>query len=156
MLGIAIFVTLVVFVKKTSAGVAILGLLAGVLLNQLLGTWVIGLLPSTSSSVRVYVPVVVQLVLTFLPMLVSLFAVKVHRSNPVLSLLTSIMLGILVVFFGVQILQPLSFVPASITTSGFLFFLDPYENAILAAAAVLAVLEMTLTHSVRKEPKKKN
>ena len=84
-LGIAVIVVAAVFIRKTSGGVAILSLLAGVLLNQLLGDWLVTLMPVAASSASEYVPIVVRLLILFIPVVAALVAVKVHKQNAVLS-----------------------------------------------------------------------
>lgn len=152
--GIVLLTVLVVMFRKTSAGVAVLGLLAGVMLDQLLGAWIIGLLPSQATGLSEYVPVVVHLLVTFAPVVASLVAVKVARHNAVLSLLTSLVLGFLIMYFGLKIVSPLPLVAEAAKNSGLLHFLEPYQNAILAASAILAITEMIISHHT-KDPKEK-
>jgi len=157
-LGIAVFVVIAVMIRKTSAGVGILALFAGLMLDQLLSGWLTGLLPKQATSLSDYVPIVVRLLVTFTPMVIALVAVKVSRHNAVLSILTSLVLGFLVTYFGLKILTPLPHVAFATKNSGLLTFLDPYQTAILAAGAVLALVEMTLSYrssvSAEKNTKK--
>lgn len=145
-LVIALLVVVVVFLRKTSAGVAILALLAGVMLDQLIGSWVLGFLPSQNTINGQYVTVVVHLLITFIPVAATLVAVKVSHHNAVLSLLSSLMLGFLITYFGLQIIAPLPAVSSAAKNSGLLHFLEPYQNAILAGAAILALIEMVMSH----------
>ena len=145
-LGIVLLVVLAVLLRKTSAGIGVMGLLAGVLLDQLLSTWLINLLPQQASSASQYVPVAVHLLVTFVPVVASLIAVRVSKHNVVLSLLTSLVLGFLVVFFGLKIVAPLPQVAEAAKNSGLLTFLNPYQNIILSGSAVLALVEMILSH----------
>ncbi len=154
-LGLTLLIVVAVFVRKTSAGVAVLGLLAGVLLDQLLSAWVLGLLPHSELQKTPYIAVVVHLLITFAPVVASVIAVKVSRHNAVLSLITSLTLGFLVTFFGVQIVSSLPQVVVATNNSGLLHFLQPYQNAILAGSAVLAVVEMIASHHAKPEDKKK-
>jgi len=149
-LAVALLVALIVLVKKTSAGVGLLSLLAGVLLDQLLATWVLRQLPVVEGGLSTYVPVVVRLLLTFTPVVVSLVSVKVHRHNAVMSLITSLVLGFMLVYFGLKILAPLPGVSSAAANAGILVFLAPYQNAILSAGAVLAIAEMVISH--KKQP----
>lgn len=156
-LGVALLVVMAVFLRKTSAGVATLALLAGVLLDQLLSPWVISLLPKEATALSTqYVPVVIHLLITFIPVVATLVAVKVSKHNAVLSLLCSLMLGFLIVFFGLKIVTPLPVVSVAAKNSGLLTFLNPYQNAILAAAAVLAILEMIMSHRSKNPRDKKH
>lgn len=156
-LCIALLVVLIVFVRRTSPGVAIFALLAGVLLDQMLSDWVTGLLPAQTLLMASYVAVAVHLLITFLPVIVSLVAVKVTHRNSVLSLLTSLALGFLIVSFGLKIVAPLSFASYAANNSGLLTFLDPYLNLILTASAILALIEMISSHKItHKESKKKS
>jgi hypothetical protein len=151
-LGVTGLVVVAVFLRKTSAGVAILALLAGVLLDQLLS---INKLPAQASSFGDYAPAIVHLLITFTPVVASLVAVKVHKHNAVLSLLTSLVLGFLIVFFGVKLLIPLPGLKQFVNDGGLLQFLQPYQNVILTASAVLAVVEMVMSHREHKLDKKK-
>lgn len=159
-LGIALIIVVAVFIRKTSAGVGILALLAGVLLDQLLSGWVIGLLPKQATDLSSqYVPVAVHLLVTFIPVGATLVAVKVRRHNAVLSLLSSLVLGFLVFLFGLKIIAPLPMVAKAARNSGLLTFLSPYQNLILSAAAILALIEMIASHRAKdshdKHEKKK-
>jgi hypothetical protein len=154
-LGLTLLIVAAVFIRKTSAGVAVLGLLAGVMLDQLLSSWLLGLLPPSTLQKSEYVPVVVHLLITFAPVVASVVAVKVSRHNAVLSLLTSLMLGFLVTFFGIQIVAPLPQVVEAAKNSGLLHFLQPYQNAILAGGAILAVVEMIASHHAKPAAKSK-
>lgn len=154
-LGVVLLVVIAVFLRKTSAGVAVLSLLAGVMLDQLLGSWLIGLLPEQASSLSEYVPVVVHLLVTFTPVVASIVAVKVARHNMVLSVLTSLTLGFLIVFFGLKIVALLPFVSEAASNAGLLTFIAPYQNTVLAVSAVLAVIEMIMSHQSGIIDKKK-
>jgi hypothetical protein len=145
--GLTFLVILLVMLKKTSAGVAILALLAGVLLDQLLADWLIGFMPNQGESTMLYATATVHLILTFVPMLISIIAVKVGKHHIVPSLLASIALGFLITFFGTKLILPLPIVPEDAKTSGLLVFLQPYQNVILAASALIAVFEMTLSYN---------
>ena len=153
---VVLFIVGIIFVRKTSPGVAILGLLAGVLLDQLLAQWVFGFIPPDSLTLSPYVPIIVHLLLTFTPVFVAIGAVKSPKKNAVLALLTSLALGFLMVFFGIQIMTAVPEVAAEAKNSGLFHFLDPYDNAILAAGAVLAVVEMVASHRIKNNAKKKH
>lgn len=153
--GTVFVVVLVVFVRKSSAGIAILSLLAGVLLDQLLASWIIGSIPAIDSAASQYIPIIIHLFIVFGPVVASLVALKVPKHSVVLSLLTSLILGFLVVSFGLKIIAPLPFVNEAAKNSGLLTFLDPYKNAILACSALLAVAEMIISHRTKFGDKKK-
>lgn len=157
-LAIPLLITCVVMVKKTSAGVAVIGLLAGVMLDQMLTTWIIGELPVSATSMNQYIPLAVRILVTLAPSIASLAAVKVHRHNAVLALLTSLLLGFLVVYFVLQILAPIPEIAEATKKSGLLSFIRPYHNQILAASATLAIIEMIASHrtgvAYNKEKKK--
>lgn len=144
--AVVLVIVLVVVLRRTSAGVAVLALLAGVLLDQLLSVWVINALPSQTSPMDVYLNVVVHLLLTFTAMVVAIVAVKANRQSIVIPLLTSLLLGFLVVFFGLQILAPIPVITTVASNSGLITFLSPYQNPILAASAILAVVSMVADH----------
>ncbi len=158
-LGVSLFTVAVVMIRKTSAGVAILSLLAGVLLDQLLTSWILTELPEPSTSFGEYLPLAIRLLVTFTPVVASLLAVKVHRHNPALALVTSLALGFLVMYFGLKVVDSLPAVQ-QLATSGLLSFLAPYQNAILASGAVLAVTEMVASHqqssALNKKKKRKD
>lgn len=143
---VPLVIATVVMVRKTSAGVAVLGLLAGVMLDQLLTTWILGELPASATSMSQYMPLMVRIFVTLAPSAASLAAVKVHRHNAVLALLTSLLLGFLVVYFVLQILAPMPEVATATKKSGLLSFIRPYHNQILAVSAILAVIEMIASH----------
>lgn len=153
-LVIALLVVLVVMLRKTSAGVAILALLAGVMLDQLLAEWLTGLLPSAPSGFKQYIPVIIHLLVTFAPVVVALIAVKVHRHNLILSVLASLLLGFLLVYFGVKIVEVLPAIERPAKNAGLLHFLQPFQNTILASSAVVALIEMVLSHRQTKASKK--
>lgn len=144
--AITVLIILFVMIRKTSAGVAILALLAGVLLDQLLSTWVIGFIPAQNQQTSLYITAAVHMLITFTPAVISVIAVKVGKHHIVPSLLASIALGFLITFFATKIILPLPFVPEDAKASGLLVFLQPYEKEILAASAVIAVIEMTLSY----------
>lgn len=146
-LAITLLVTFLVMLRKTSAGVAILALLAGVLLDQLLSQWVFGFVPQQADTTMLYAEAALHLIITFTPAVVALVAVKVGKHHVVPSLLASIALGFLITFFGTKIILPLPFIPEEAKASGLLVFLQPYQNEILAASAVIAVFEMVLSYS---------
>lgn len=154
--GFVLFIAVLVFVRKTSPGVAVLGLLAGVLLDQLLSPWILGYIPPESLTYTQYVPVAVHLLLTFIPVFVAIAAVKAPKKNTVLALLTSLMLGFLMIFFGIQIVSSIPEVANESKNSGLFHFLDPYDNAILAAGAVLAIIEMAASHRTKGLDKNKH
>lgn len=139
-------IVLIVVLRRTSAGVAVIALLAGVLIDQLLSTWIINAIPNQSSSMDIYVNVVVHLLLTFTPMVVAITAVNANRKSVVVPLLTSLLLGFLVVYFGVQILAPIPQLTTEANNSGLITFLSPYQNPILAASAILAIVSMVADH----------
>lgn len=153
--GVVLLVVVAIMIRKTSAGVAVLGLLAGVMLDQLLGSWLISLLPTEAAGLSEYVPVIIHLLVTFVPVGVSITAVKAAKHNPILSLLTSLVLGFLIVFFGLKIVAPLPVVNEAAKNSGLFHFLDPYQNLILSASAVVAIAEMVLSHRIKSDDKKK-
>lgn len=144
--GLTVLVILFVFLRKTSAGVAILALLAGVLLDQLLSSWIISFIPNQNDQTMLYLAAAVHLGLTFIPALVAVVAVRVGKHHIVPSLLASIALGFLITFFGTKIVLGLPIIPEEAKDSGLLIFLQPYQNAILAASALIAVFEMTLSY----------
>lgn len=154
-LAVPLVIAGAVIVRKTSAGVGLLALLAGVLLDQLLTGWILDQLPGTSSSAAEFIPLVLRLILSFAPMVASLIAVKVHRHNIVLSLLTSLVLGFLVVYFAFDITSSSKLVGKYIEVSGLLRFLTPYHNIILSSGAVLAIVEMIASHRVTSSHSKK-
>lgn len=162
-LAIPLLITVAVMVRKTSAGVAVLGLLAGVMLDQLLTSWILSELPSSATSVSEYIPLAIRTVVTVAPAVVSLVAVKVHRHSAVLAMLTSLLLGFLMVYFVLQILMPIPEIADATKKSGLLSFIRPYHNEILAASAILAVIEMVASHRTstshsksKKKSKKKD
>lgn len=144
--AIVFAIVLIVVLRRTSAGVAVIALLAGVLIDQLLSTWIINAIPNQSSSMDIYVNVVVHLLLTFTPMVVAITAVNANRKSVVVPLLTSLLLGFLVVYFGVQILAPIPQLTTEANNSGLITFLSPYQNPILAASAILAIVSMVADH----------
>jgi len=144
--GLTVLVILFVFLRKTSAGVAILALLAGVLLDQLLSSWIISFIPNQNEQTMLYLTAAIHLSLTFIPALVAVIAVRVGKHHIVPSLLASIALGFLITFFGTKIVLALPIIPEEAKDSGLLIFLQPYQNAILAASALIAVFEMTLSY----------
>lgn len=154
--GITLLVIFGVMLRKTSAGVAILALLAGVLLDQLLSAWIIDFIPKQNEQTMLYATAAVHLVITFTPMLIALFAVRVGKHHIVPSLLASLALGFLITFFGTKIILPLPFITEDMKSSGLLVFLQPYQNAILAASAAIATLEMTLSYHKSRTHHKKN
>jgi hypothetical protein len=154
-LVIVLLIVVIAIVHQTSAGIAILGLLAGVLLDQLLSGWVLGMIPAQSSTTSPYVPVVVHLLITFTPVAASLVAARTDRRRVVLSVLTSLVLGFLVVYFGLKIVGTLPVVEKEAKNSGLITFLSPYQNAILALSAILALAEMILGHRKKLTDKKK-
>lgn len=154
-LGLTLCVVLIVFVRKTSAGVAIFSLLAGVMLNQLLGAWVLDMLPSVDAKAAQYLSAAIHVLIVFTPALASIVAVKTSRYSAVLSLLASLTLGFLMVFFGIKIVAPLPELTYAAKNSGLLHFLDPYVNLIIAGSSALAIIEMTTSHRRKSEDKKK-
>lgn len=154
-IGIVALIVAVVFLRKTSAGVAILCLLAGVLLDQMLSAWVLGMLPKNATTASPYVGAVVHLLILFTPVVAALIAVKVTKHNMILSLLTSLVLGFLIVLFGLTIVAPLPFAAEAAKNAGLITFLDPYKNIILAASALLAIVEMVFSHGGSVMPKGK-
>lgn len=156
-LAVVLLIVLVVMLRKTSAGVAVLSLLAGVMLNQLLGNWLINLLPMPTTVNSEYLTVIIHILLTFTPVVSALVAVKVIRQHVLLSLIVSLTLGFLVVFFGLKIIEPLPFITSAANNSGLLTFLDPYQNIILSSSAILAIVEMIMSHhSSHRENKTKH
>jgi|GEM_PF-3248618 len=153
---LVLLIVLVVFLHKTSAGVGIFALLSGVLLDQLLSTWALTLIPKQSGSLGDYLPVIVHLLITFTPVVAVLVAVKVPHHNVILSLLSSLVLGFLVVFFGLKIVSPLPLVANAAKNSGLLTFLEPFENIILASSAGLALAEVILSHHGKSLPSKRH
>ena len=154
-LVIVVLTVAAVMIRKTSAGVGIMSLLAGVMLDQLLGSWVLAMIPRSDALAGQYVTVVVHLILTFAPVVAALSAVKVRKHNQVLSLLASLTLGFLIIFFGLKIVAPLPEVAEAAKNSGLLHFLDPYQNTILAGSAVLGVAEMVLSSNKKSDEKDK-
>lgn len=154
--GFVLIVAVIVFVRKTSAGVAILGLLAGVLLDQLLAQWLLDFVPRDSPMYSQYIPIALRLLLTFTPVVVTIFAVKTPKKNPVLSFLTSLVLGFLMIFFGIQIMTTIPEVANEAKNSGLFHFLGPYDNFILAGGALLAIAEMVAGHHLKGPDRKKH
>lgn len=155
-------VTATIVVRRTSAGVAVLALLAGVMLDQLLATWIVSELPNSPASFGEYIPLSVRVAVTLVPALVSMLAVRVVRQNIVLSLLTSLLLGFLGAYYTLQILASIASIAQATHQAGLLNFVKPYQNEILAASAVLAIVEMVashrsgIAHNKRSKKKKKN
>jgi len=149
-LVLAFVVVLVVMLRRTSAGMAILAILAGVMLDQLLAKWIIGLLPNTFYDSSKMIPVIIHILLTFIPVVVVLITAKVAHHSTVLSLLTSLVLGFLIFSFGLQIFDKLPELNKYTSNSGLLHFVGPYSNAILASSAVLALVEMSNSHKTAK------
>lgn len=145
-LAVPLLIAAVVMIRKTSAGVAVLGLLAGAMLDQLLTAWILNELPSSATSMNEYIPLGIRVLVTLAPAIASLIAVKVHRHNAVLSLLTSLLLGFLAIYFVLQILAPIPEVADAAKKSGLLSFIRPYHNEILAISAILAIVEMVASH----------
>ncbi|MCB9822972.1 hypothetical protein H6800_01715 [Candidatus Nomurabacteria bacterium] len=143
---IVLLIVLIVLVRRTSAGVAVIALLAGVLVDQLLSAWILDAIPGQAPDMQVYVNVVVHLILTFTAMVVAIVAVKANRKSVVIPLLTSLLLGFLFVFFGLQIIAPIPYVTTYAENSGLITFLTPYQNPILAASAILAIVSMVADH----------
>lgn len=144
--AVVLIIVLVVVLRRTSAGVAIIALLAGVLVDQLLSVWILNYFPNQQPPLDVYVSVVVHLLLTFTAMVVALVAVKANRQSIVIPLLASLLLGFLVVYFGIQILSLVPALAPYTDNSGLITFLNPYQNPIIAASAVLAVVSMVADH----------
>lgn len=151
---VVLLIVLAVLLRRTSAGVAVIALLAGVMLDQLLSSWIIAAIPAQSGEVQLYVDVVVHLLVTFAPMTVALGMVRTTRKSVVLSLLTSLLLGFLVVYFGLKILAPIPVLTEQVNNAGLVSFLNPYQNYILSVAAILAIIAMALDH--RKAVDKKD
>ena len=151
---VVLLIVLAVLLRRTSAGVAVIALLAGVMLDQLLSAWIIAAIPAQSGAVQLYVEVVVHLLVTFAPMGVALGMVRTTRKSVVLSLLTSLLLGFLVVYFGLKILAPIPALTKQVNNAGLVTFLNPYQNYILSIAAILAIIAMALDH--RKAVDKKD
>lgn len=149
-LMLALAVVLVVMLRKTSSGMAILAILAGVMLDQLLAKWIIGLLPNSIYDSSKLIPVVIHLLLTFVPVIVVLITAKVSHHSTILSLLTSLVLGFLIFSFGLQIFDKLPELNKYTSNSGLIHFVGPYNNAILAVSAILALIEMSNSHKTSK------
>lgn len=145
-LAVAAATTLTVALRKTSAGVAILSLLAGVMLDQLLSGWILQQLPKATGSLTAYIPAAIHLGLILLPVIVSIVAVKVDHHSMILSIVTGLLLGFLVMFFSIKVLAALPLYKQHAGDSGVFTFLAPYQNAILAASTVLALVEMVMSH----------
>lgn len=149
-LVLAIIVVLVVIFRRTSAGMAIIAVLAGVMLDQFLSQWIISLLPNSLFDSSTYILVAVHLVVTFVAVVVVLATAKVTHHSTVLSLLTSLFLGFLLFFFGIKIFSKVPGLAEYTSNSGLLHFVGPYQNTILAIAAVLALVEMSNSHKTAK------
>ncbi len=145
-LAISILVVIVVMLRRTSAGTAIIAVLAGVMLDQLLAGWVVSLLPNSIFDSSKFIAVIIHLLITFTPVVVVLASTKVSRRSMVLSLLTSLVLGFLIFFFGMKIFSVVTELNVYTKNSGLLHFLEPYQNAILASSAILALVEITISH----------
>lgn len=150
---VVLIIVLIVVLRRTSAGVAVIALLAGVLIDQLLSPTALGLIPKQTAVDAVYIGVVVHLVLTFICMVVALTVVKATRQSLVVPLLASLLLGFLVVYFGLHILSPIPVLTKQANNSGLITFLSPYQNGIIAASAILAVLAMVIDHKKVSEKK---
>lgn len=155
-LVVVLVIVLIVFLRKSSAGIALFGLLSGVLLDQLLSSWITQLVPAQSGSIQNYIPIIVHLLITFTPVVAILVAVKVPRHNPILSLLSSLALGLLAMYFGLKIVADLPVLAPYADNSGLFTFLDPFQNLILSASAVLALLEVIFSHNRRTPKYKRN
>jgi hypothetical protein len=121
-----------------------------------LGQWLIGFIPEQNKENMLYITAAVHMLITFVPALVALVAVRVGKHHIVPSLLASLALGFLITFFATKILLPLPIVPEDFKRSGLLVFLQPYQNAILAFSATIALIEMVLSYGKTVAHHKKN
>ncbi len=153
---VALLAATLVMIKKASPGMAIVAVFAGVALEQLLGKWVLGLLPSGVTAASPYLQVAIQSVLTFTPVVVVLIASKVRRRSAILALLTSLLLGFLVFIFGLEIADLIPSLNVHTKNSGLLHFLDPYREFILAASAILALVEISIGQRKLEAKEKKS
>lgn len=149
-LVVALLVTGIVLVRKTSSGMAILAVFAGVTLEQLLSKWIIGYIPNTVFDASPYVLVALKLILTFTPVVVVLFTAKTARRSSVLSLLAGLVLGVLLFSFGLKIVDLVPDLNVHTKNSGLLHFIDPYMNLIISFGVVLAIFEMIFANRVQK------
>ena len=145
-LAISILVVIIVMLRRTSAGMAIMAVLAGVMLDQLLAGWVFGLLPNAIFDKSKFIALIIHLIITFLPVVVVLISTKVFKHSKVISLLASLTLGFLIFFFGMKIFSQIPELNVYTKNSGLLHFLEPYQNLILASSAILALIEMSVSH----------
>lgn len=139
-------IVLLVMLRHISAGIAIIALLAGVMLDQLVASSVISVLPKQETGIQLYVQVVVHLLITFAPMAVVLTVVKANKKTIVISLLSSLLLGFLVVYFALGVLEPIPALTAEIRKSGLFSFVRPYQVTIIAVAAILALVALVVDH----------
>ena len=92
---LALLVVVFILFRKTSPGIAIFSLLAGVMLQQSLSQWLIGLLPTLTLATKEYVALAIELLLIFTPTVVAITVIKVGRKSVILSVLTSLTLSFL-------------------------------------------------------------
>jgi len=156
-LVLVIAVVGIVFLRKTSPGVATLALLAGVSLNQLIGKWIIGYLPIGSQTAKSDELVIafVRMVIIFTPTVVALIFAKVHKRNTVLSLLSSLTLGFLMFYFGLKILGSVDTLMVHTKNSGLVHFIGPYHNLIILISAILATVDLISGHKSKPSISKK-
>lgn len=149
-----LFVVLV-FIRKSSAGVAVLALLAGVMIDQLLAEWIIGVVPDGPLQSSSYFAVAVHILLTFAPVIITIVSIKTSRRSTILTLLTSLVLGFMATVFGIKIAAKIPQFTEATKNSGLLHFLDPYLNVIIAGTTILALVELIISHRHKGDKDKK-
>lgn len=149
----AAVVAAVVYVRKTSSGVALLALLAGVLLDQLLASWIISLVPSSGVNAKT-LSAIIHMVLILMPVVVAIVAAKSGHRDNIISLLTSLALGFLIVYFLQKGLVIQTLLPKAATSSLFVL-VKPYQNLILAGSTLLALAEIMAGGRSKKSTGKK-
>lgn len=143
---VILLIVLLVMLRHISVGIAVIALLAGVMLDQLIAGSIISALPKQESELQLYVQVVVHLLISFAPMAVVLTVVKANKKTVVMSLLTSMLLGFLVVYFALAILEPIPILKNEIRNSGLFSFVRPYQITIITVSAVLALVALVVDH----------
>lgn len=139
-------IVVLVLARKMSASIAILALLAGVKLSQLISGSIIASLPNISEDLQPFIVAIVSLLLTYGPLAIVLVMVKANKKMFVMSLLTSMLLGFMVVYFALPILEPLPILGVEIKKSGLFSFIRPYQTYIILAASMLALTEIIIDH----------
>ena len=150
---LALLVVVFILFRKTSPGIAIFSLLAGVMLQQSLSQWLIGLLPTLTLATKEYVALAIELLLIFTPTVVAITVIKVGRKSVILSVLTSLTLSFLMFTYGMKAVGGLNIASQYTKNSGLIHFVSPYQNTILLASVVLALFEIIVGHRHKKSEK---